>query len=188
MAERQTLRLLGLLDQSYPAVDLQLLTELPRLEVRLASSLPMSGFSSWESSRWLIAINADDHPLRQRFTLAHEFKHVLDHPFIRCLYPGPDGRPSEKRAESICDYFAGCLLMPRPWVKRTWTEGVQDAPSLAAHFGVSLPAMKVRLQQLGLILPRPRCGWVQSRGRAFLRPDHSGRTVMYERALAGVGL
>ena len=25
--------------------------------------------------------------------------------------------------EQICDYFAGCLLMPRPWVKRLYCSG-----------------------------------------------------------------
>ena len=59
--------------------------------------------------------------------------------------------------ERICDYFAGCLLMPRPWVKRLYCSGVQHLPDLAQAFGVSQAAMSVRLNQIGLVEPTPRC-------------------------------
>jgi Zn-dependent peptidase ImmA (M78 family) len=58
---------------------------------------------------------------------------------------------SHERAETICDYFAACVLMPRAWVKKAWREGPQDIPSLARQFQVSRQAMQVRLQQVGLI-------------------------------------
>ena len=54
----------------------------------------------------------------------------------------------------MCDYFAACLLMPRPWVKRLWAQGAQDAAVLAATFNVSPAAMNRRLQDLGLVEPR----------------------------------
>lgn len=37
--------------------------------------------------------------------------------------------PAAERAawvEQVCDYFAGCLLMPRPALKRAWTRGDQS--------------------------------------------------------------
>jgi Zn-dependent peptidase ImmA (M78 family) len=40
--------------------------------------------------------------------------------------------------------------MPRRLVVLAWIEGEQSAHDLAAHFGVSRKAMKVRLRQLGL--------------------------------------
>jgi hypothetical protein len=156
IAERQALKLLGLLDQHQPAVNVAGIAELPRIEVRVEPKLPISGFSQWSRGRWLIGINQDDAPARRRFTLAHEFKHVLDHPFIDRAYVDRKGRPSEARAEAICDYFAACLLMPRPWVKQAWTGGVQDQRALAQLFGVSEAAMALRLRQLGITTERRR--------------------------------
>lgn len=74
VAERQAFRLLGVLDQHQPAVDVASIADLPRIEVRVEPRLPVSGFSQWSRGRWLIGINQDDAPVRRRFTLAHEFK------------------------------------------------------------------------------------------------------------------
>lgn len=117
VAECQAQRLTELLDLHEPTVDLEAIASLPRIEVRLKAGLPVSGFSEWNRGRWVVAINQDDHWTRKRFTLGHELKHILDNPFIDGLYLGWDGKPSAKRAEAICDYFAACLLMPRPKVK-----------------------------------------------------------------------
>ena len=131
VAERQALRLLQILGQTGPAVDVSLIAELPRIEVRVESGLPVSGFSQWSRGRWLVAVNKDDSLVRRRFTLAHEFKHVLDNPFITKAYLDRAGKPDEAFGEQICDYFAACLLMPRPWVKREWVDGLQDQALLA---------------------------------------------------------
>jgi Zn-dependent peptidase ImmA (M78 family) len=74
---------------------------------------------------------------------------VLDNPFASVLYSGCV--PGQQRTEQICDYFAGCLLMPRPWLKAAWASGLQDVGSLARLFNVSQLAMRVRLLQVGLI-------------------------------------
>ena len=89
----------------------------------------------------------------QRFSLAHELKHILDHPFETILY----ARGSTTLAEQTCDYFAACLLMPRRWLRRAWSEGMCDANSLARRFGVTPQAIKVRLLQVGLIEPTALC-------------------------------
>ncbi len=178
VAERQALKLLSLLDQHSPAVDVAAIAELPRIEVRVEPRLPVSGFSQWSRGRWLIGINQDDAPVRRRFTLAHEFKHVLDHPFIDGAYLDRRRRPSDARAEAICDVFAACLLMPRPWVKQAWIGGIQDQRALAQLFGVSEAAMALRLRQLGITGPRSR--WTNLTGedsggvgRYFRRPASS---------------
>lgn len=159
VAERQTAKLLLMLGMSEAPVDLGILTELPRIEVRVDARLARLGISGLsESSRgqWRITINRADAVTRRRFTLAHEFKHVLDHPFVRTLYPHSAARENPE-AEKLCDYFAACLLMPRPWVKRLWTGGLQDIDGLAARFRVSPAAMSLRLQQLGMVEPQRRC-------------------------------
>jgi Zn-dependent peptidase ImmA (M78 family) len=156
IAERQALKLLTLLDQHQPAVNVSLIAELPRIEVRVEPRLPVSGVTQWSRGRWLIGINQDDAPVRRRFTLAHEFKHVLDHPFIDVAYPDGRGKPSDAKAEAICDHFAACLLMPRPWVKQAWVNGIQNQQALAQLFGVSEAAMALRLRRLGLSDERRR--------------------------------
>src|SRR5471030_505941 len=94
-----------------------------------------------------------------RFTLCHEYKHVLDFPFDEFCYPAVGAQTSERRAEAICDYFAACLLMPKVLVRQAWTAGGsnQDSDELARLFGVSPRAMEIRLQDLGLLEPAYRC-------------------------------
>ena len=55
IAERQALRLLQILGQTTPAVDVAAVAELPRIEVRVEPRLPISGFSQWNKGRWLSA-------------------------------------------------------------------------------------------------------------------------------------
>ena len=168
VAERQAMRLLAILEQREPSVAVGLIAELPRIEVRVVPNRDLAGLSGmtqWlkQQSHWLIAINRDDSQTRRRFTLGHEFKHILDNPYINVLYPKSE-QSADDRAERMCDYFAACLLMPRPWVKRLWAQGVQDAAVLAATFNVSPAAMNRRLQDLGLVETRER--W---RGQVVVR-------------------
>jgi predicted transcriptional regulator len=160
VAERQATKLLELLELSEVPVNVGMLTDLPRIDVRMDSrlaSLGISGLSESTRGLWRITINPTDALTRRRFTLAHEFKHVLDHPFLRTLYLERADQDNP-RAEALCDYFAACLLMPRAWVKRLWFGGLQDVDALAARFKVSPAAMALRLQQLGITDRRYRCG------------------------------
>ena len=107
---------------------------------------------------WVIVLRAEEAKVRQRFSLTHELKHVLDDPFIEWLYPTKNGYSPEDRAERICDYFAACVLMPRMWIKRDWASGgIQDIARLARRYRVSQVAMAVRLAELKLLPPTPRC-------------------------------
>ncbi|MDP9388685.1 MAG: ImmA/IrrE family metallo-endopeptidase [Actinomycetota bacterium] len=108
------------------------------------SDIPVSGSAHWSKGRWVIALNSSEASTRQRFSLAHEFKHVLDNPFIGFLYPKQQAWTPADRAERVCDYFAACLLMPKVWVRRAWTDGVQDLRGLSRRFNVSQSAMNVR--------------------------------------------
>lgn len=135
IAERQATRLLTILDQRDTPVEVGLIAELPRVEVRVVPNRDLaglSGMSQWlkKESRWLIAVNRDDSQTRRRFTLGHEFKHILDNPYINVLYPKSEyaKESAEERAERMCDYFSACVLMPRSWVKRAWA-GVIKTPN-----------------------------------------------------------
>jgi len=106
IAERQATRLLALLDQRDTPVEVGLIAELPRIEVRVVPNRDiagLSGMSQWlkKESRWLIAVNRDDSQTRRRFTLGHEFKHIVDNPYINVLYPKDEDakQSAEERAE-----------------------------------------------------------------------------------------
>lgn len=157
IAELQANRLLEIADLRQGPVPETLIADLPRLEVLRQSPWPTSGAAQWVAGRWAIVLNGDEPATRQRFSLAHEFKHVLDHPFIDVLYAGVNETGRDRWIEQVCDYFAACLLMPRSWIKRAYTSGLQDPLSLAAAFDVSPAAMRVRLAQIGLSGPQIRC-------------------------------
>lgn len=157
VTERQALRLLELSDVNGPPVPERVAAELPRLLVTRSGRLGHSGASAWEHGRWRIVINANDSRLRQRFSIFHELKHILDHPFSRQLYGAIDGHERDDWVELVCDFFAGCVLMPRPWLKRAWTTGIQHTGTMARRFDVSQAAMQTRLHQTGLAVPERRC-------------------------------
>jgi Zn-dependent peptidase ImmA (M78 family) len=158
IADLQAAKFLKMVGLELPPVPEEAIAALPRLEVRRISPFAASGASHWTKGRWQILVNGAEAPVRQRFTIAHEFKHVLDHPFIGSAYPDLPGHRGHDRAEQICDYFAGCVLMPKPWVQSAYYDrGIQRLELLARRFKVSQMAMRVRLLQLGIVQPQARC-------------------------------
>ncbi len=158
VAELQATRMRRLLDITEPAFPESAISELPRVQVERMTPSPVSGAAQWSRGRWLIIVNGAEPNVRQRYSLAHELKHVLDNPFAKFIYPPKDGVTAYDRAERICDYFAACLLMPRAQVKHHFCEeGVQDILRLARRFDVSQMAMQVRLNQIGLRDQTRRC-------------------------------
>jgi predicted transcriptional regulator len=171
IAERQAELLLKLAGVTEPPVPEGVVTVLPRIQVTRLSPIPVSGSTHWTRGHWLIVLNGAEAAMRQRFSLLHEFKHVLDNPFIQRLYPATVGMSSHARGEQVCDYFAACVLMPKIWVRRAWaTDRIQQLDQLAHRFGVSQAAMRVRLLQLGLMEAPARCRgpqWTFRRGRGI---------------------
>lgn len=157
IAELQAVKLLELSGTAAPSVPESIIASLPRIDVQRLCPIPVSGSAHWARGRWVIVLNGDEPPTRQRFSMAHEFKHVLDSAFVDFLYRPLPGQTSHARGEQVADYFAACLLMPRVWVKRSWGAGVQDVHELAAQFEVSPAAMKYRLMQLGMLQRTGRC-------------------------------
>ena len=154
VAERQATRLHELLAQTEPAADLTWLTELSKVRVVLVPQWRMdglSGITTWKNDQWLIGVNKGNPPARRRFTLAHEFKHALDANRDNVTYQQID----QGQRELIADYFAACYLMPKAWLRRVWTRGLQDPEALAGLFKVSRQAMDHRLRALGFVDPEP---------------------------------
>lgn len=156
IGEIQAYRLLELADLHDAPVPSSLIYDLPRIAVRHDVDLPVSGSTQWLNGQWLITINTSEPPARQRFTLAHELKHVIDHRHRDLLYVSTPGLTTDVQAEHAADNFAACLLMPRRWVKRAWGDGCQRISQLSERFDVSPQAMRVRLERLGLMVAADR--------------------------------
>lgn len=169
IAELQATRLLEIMRVDTAPVPSEVVSELPRIEVRYRD-LPTSGLSYWDGQTWIIALNQSEPWTRQRFTLLHEYKHIIDHGHVSSLYPGSRSRSREQQAEQAADYFAGCVLMPRRIMKRAWASGLQTPGRLARHFETSERAISVRLAQIGLVDDQPRCRGTMSYQRAVTHP------------------
>jgi hypothetical protein len=175
VAERQAAALRRHLGYSRRAqLPTEALRDLPFVTVTYRVGFPTSGMATRTDLGWVIVIRSDEPDVRQRFSLAHEIKHLVDSPLMHHktgplaggLYPSQPGRPAHDRVERVCDAFAAALLMPKTMVRRDWTTGMQSIPDLARRYGVSRPAMEYRLKSLGLLPPTPRC--------AISAPHHGG--------------
>lgn len=168
LAELQANRLLEHFEISDVRVPSELVTELARVEVRYEHGLPVSGSTHWEAGLWVITLNAGEPWVRRRFSLMHEFKHILDHTTKRYLYGETDtDEKSARRAERAADHFAACLLMPKRRLKGLWFASGQNLVRTAYKLGVSTRALDVRLYYLGLAPETPRC---DRPGRHYERP------------------
>lgn len=157
VAEHQAYQLLDLLGIHGPHVTYTELLRLPNIEIHLEPDYLLehiSGMSSFSNGHWLIIVDKNDVHGRRRFTLAHEFKHIIDHPLDRLTYARfgyGNGQRRQAHIEAICQHFAACFLMPKTWVKNAYTNGVQDVYDLASLFQVSVSAMDTRLHSIGLL-------------------------------------
>ncbi|TDD28354.1 ImmA/IrrE family metallo-endopeptidase [Kribbella turkmenica] len=148
IAEQQANRLLALSGVTTgPQPSGSLIGRLPRIRI-VTDELPVSvsGTTHWSGSHWIIVLNQADPVARQRFTLMHEFKHIIDHGRVDQLYTGNNRYTAAEQAERAADYFAACYLMPKRRLKAAWAQGIQTSARLAQRFDVSIRAMEVRLQ------------------------------------------
>lgn len=158
--------------------DVSCFEAMPRLQV-VYDDLPVSGLSFWNGRSWIVALNGEDGLCRQRFTLLHEFKHIIDHHSSHLLYgTGPLGRA---RAEQAADYFAGCVLVPKTKLKSAWCSGIQQIDALAETFDVSQTAIRVRLAQTGLDRPSDQQRPL-SRCARPIRTDHPWQPPVFRLA------
>lgn len=105
-----------------------------------------------EKHSFVITLNSNHAPTRQRFTLAHEIAHfikhrkqleaggIVDNALYRSLLPEP--------MEWEANRYAAQLLMPLSAMQKLWAAGVKSPSLLALHLGVSEQAAEIRLAQL----------------------------------------
>ncbi len=155
IVELQAARLLHLQGISDAPVPTAAVSELPRVTVVADHELTRhaaSGTSHWSRERqaWIISVNPSEPLTRQRFTVVHEYWHIIMHYHPGLRGPLPTAIFGLDPVEYLAEYFAGCVLMPKRWLKSAFYAGVQQTDELAALFDVSPRAMEVRLSQLGL--------------------------------------
>ncbi len=105
----------GQLTGSVEAHDLLKLTPITLEATAPADMEHHSGGSSYQHGRWVIRLNTGESSTRQRFTLAHELKHIID-----AANPKAYTRLTDRQIERVCDHFAACLLMSKLTVYRLW--------------------------------------------------------------------
>lgn len=115
-----------------------------------------------EENEFEILVNKNDIKTRQRFTIAHELGHYFLHQdflkseeiHIDTMYRAVSNNGSEIEAErereKEVDYFAGALLMNKTLLEKMYKEN-NTIKELAEIFNVSISAMTVRLDVLGLL-------------------------------------
>lgn len=156
VAEKQAQKLRSALGVDTAAITTDQLRSIPGVLIEEVSRLKVSGATRQVGDLWIVLVNADEAPVRRRFTIAHEIKHILDDQAASHLRQNGTAGP-DWLTERVCDYFAACLLMPRPQIKRAYTTVSQDETTLAKMFDVSLDALRIRLQQIGLTDSPQRC-------------------------------
>lgn len=112
-----------------------------------------------KEERFEILVNKNDAGVRQRFTIAHEIGHYFLHRdhikseelHIDTILYRTDKESKEeiKEREKEVDYFAGALLMNKTLLEKLRSENT--ITELAEIFDVSVSAMTVRLDVLGLL-------------------------------------
>jgi hypothetical protein len=99
-------------------------------------------------SSWIIHVNERDSHQTKRYTIFHEAFHIA------CRSTCPQFKQVSLGfklfSELLADYFAACILMPKEWVQEQWPQ-VKDVRKMACIFDVPVPAMWMRLKQLGLL-------------------------------------
>ena len=117
------------------------------VEVVQAKALNMAGIlqsSRTEATMW---VNASDHPVRRRFTIAHELGHLLLHT-IGIQFRDHAFGPSSDWKENQANEFAASLLMPLWMLEPIVTGSRRTTKDLAELFEVSVPAISVQLKKL----------------------------------------
>lgn len=175
VAELQANHLLRHFQIETTAAPEEIVTELPRIRVVRELGLPVSGAAHWNGRYWVIALCAEETPLRQRFSLMHEFKHIIDHTTRHIQYRETAYRSAHDQAERVADYFAACVLMPKRVVKRLWFQPPQNITAVAGRMRVSTAALRYRLDQLGLTERTERCTWPVTRSRPLTPTRPGGR-------------
>lgn len=133
------------------------------------------------SDGFKMVIRHDAYDERLRFTIAHELCHTFFYEFVPEL-KFSNHKP-DSNEETLCNLGAAAFLMPAAGLRRRAAEvsvGLESLETLAREYGVSIPAMFLRLRGLGAW----KCElsvWVPSIDGTFrLQKIYGGKTVDWQ--------
>jgi Zn-dependent peptidase ImmA (M78 family) len=163
----QVLKECGIADRPIPLE--QITQHYGITQVQLTASGDIFGAIVRENGNTFIAVNPDQHPNRQRFTIAHELAHFFLHYTDgtgHVEHVDTDFRVSWRNSissqgvdwnEIEANRFAAALLMPEHLLRKDLDQfQILDRDTvqrLASMYGVSRLAMHFRLVNLGLLPP-----------------------------------
>lgn len=134
---------------------------LPDIELKMVPlSDDISGYIEKVNGKYVIVINNLQSPLRQRFTLAHEFGHYSLH---RDNLEGKhqdttlfrDANEDSLGIEYAANDFAAELLIPKEKFESAIKSGTNTPKQLSALFQVTEKAILYRAYKLGIIQSFP---------------------------------
>ena len=100
---------------------------------------------------WMIHLNSNNTPAKQRFTLYHEIFHILAH--CQCQVTPVFRKKNTDELnfnEILADHFAANILLPQKQVRELWTE-TKDINRMAEIFNAPKPIVYISLRADGLI-------------------------------------
>ena len=141
-----------------PPYDLYSVADLLEVQVEERFIPDFDGYIEVRDKKYVAVISTKKHPTRQRFTLGHELGHVVLMKFMEKEGAPPRTRYRTSRKvptlhqdpveESLCNFFAGELLMPHDEVKNRLGKtgvGPETIFRLAKEFDVSIQAAAVNV-------------------------------------------
>lgn len=81
---------------------------IPCIAVEQIDIIPVAGTAFWGRGHWSIHLRAADTADAQRFTVLHEFKHIIDHPLRG------DSQLTTDEWEAAADHFARTVMARLP--------------------------------------------------------------------------
>jgi Zn-dependent peptidase ImmA (M78 family) len=121
----------------------------------------VAGAYARRHGRSFLFVNRTEAPVRQRFTLGHEYgHHWMDHPPVVDLDVVISGKTRDPR-EIAANAFAAELLVPREalneWIDARWggrSITLEVVVRAASYFGVSAQSIRYRLEEAGRLHKR----------------------------------
>lgn len=133
-------------------IDIKQVAKLNEIEISYETmESSQSGYLKNINDKWVIGVNIQHNPKRQRFTIAHELGHYFMHreknlDFEDATFFRIDNSTS---IEYAANEFAARLLMPEDRVRKAIDGGLKSLEKLADMFLVSTAAIKFRVVSLG---------------------------------------
>jgi hypothetical protein len=141
--------LLQILEVRLPPVDVEHMARRLGIAIVRWSNLGYAGSIESDGRQATININREDHPVRQRFTIAHEIGHLLLHPMNAGQVHFRDTTFVGSWQETSANRFAADLLMPEWMLDLAMSSTGGQVWRLARLFNVSEQAMEYRLENTG---------------------------------------